>query len=328
MLPGPDTHTEKLPSSVFDVCTPTQGSREVIKAPCSKKWMALDIISSAGIGTFAVSIDEHPLWVYAVDGHYIEPLKVDVLTLANGERYSVFVQLNKPASNYGVRIASLALAQLIDTTAVLSYDDAEQSYANGSTAITSEPSINRAGGNVTSDVVFFNQAEMVSFPPQFPQPAPEVDQTFLFSLATAGSSYRWALNGTTYDHAIDNSKPWALYNSQRNESKLTMTDHSYIKILLRLPLPVTSHLRPRTTLGSTLSSTSPLSANLPIRCTNIATKASFWAREKVISSGALLQRLWQKYRSNSILSLHHFGMDLLHRLVRLDQHGLPCATKL
>ncbi|KAJ4359831.1 uncharacterized protein N0V89_000387 [Didymosphaeria variabile] len=211
LFPSPDTNLTALPSSVFDVCTPTQGSREVIKAPCSDKWMALDIISSAGIATFAVSIDEHPLWVYAVDGHYIEPLKVDALTLANGERYSVFVQLDKTAKNYGIRIASLALAQLIDTTAVFSYDDAEQSYGNGSTTIESEPSINRAGDNVTADVIFFDQAEMVSFPPQFPQPAPAADQTFLFSLVTAGSSYRWAMNGTTYDHAIDNSNPPFLY---------------------------------------------------------------------------------------------------------------------
>ncbi|KAK7179955.1 multicopper oxidase [Paraphaeosphaeria sporulosa] len=211
MLPSPDTNITALPPSAFDVCTPTRGSREVIRAPCSKKWMALDIISSASIGTYAVSIDKHPLWVYAVDGHYIEPLKVDALTLANGERYSVFVQLDKPASNYGIRIASLALAQLIDTTAVLSYEDTEQSYGNGSITPSSEPSINRAGGNATSDVVFFDQAKMVSFPPQFPQPAPEAEQTFLFSLVTAGSSFRWALNGTAYDHAIDDSEPPLMY---------------------------------------------------------------------------------------------------------------------
>ncbi|KAL1594398.1 hypothetical protein SLS60_010158 [Paraconiothyrium brasiliense] len=249
---GPDTNLTALPSSVFDVCIPTQGSREVVKAPSSDKWMSLDIISSASIGTFAFSIDEHPLWVYAVDGHYIEPLKVDVLTVANGERYSVFVQLNKTAKNYGIRVASLALAQLIDTTAVFSYDDAEQSYGNGSTTLESKPSINRAGGNVTADVVFFNQAEMVSFPPQFPQPAPAVDQTFLFSLVTAGSSYRWALNGTAFDNAIDNSNPPLLYQRPHaitNDSNLILTtkNNTWIDLVFHVatagqpPHPIHKH---------------------------------------------------------------------------------------
>lgn len=207
MLPSPDTNITALPHSVFDVCTPTKGSREIIKAPCSAKWVALDIISSAAIATFAISIDEHPLWVYAVDGHYIEPMKVDAVTLANGQRYSVFVQLDKPIGNYGVRVVSLALAQLISTTAVLSYEDAGQSHSNSSEAVSSKPFIDQAGGNTTTDVVFFNQVEMVSFPPQFPQPAPEVDQTVVFNLDTAGSSYRWALNGTTFDDSIENSNP-------------------------------------------------------------------------------------------------------------------------
>lgn len=26
----------------------------------------------------AVSIDEHPMWIYALDGRYVEPVQVDV----------------------------------------------------------------------------------------------------------------------------------------------------------------------------------------------------------------------------------------------------------
>jgi FtsP/CotA-like multicopper oxidase with cupredoxin domain len=66
----------------------------VIVPPAGAKWLALDIISAAGVATLAFSIDEHPMWVYAVDAHYIEPLKVDALTVANGDRYSIFVQLD------------------------------------------------------------------------------------------------------------------------------------------------------------------------------------------------------------------------------------------
>jgi len=206
---GSETNISALPEEIFNVCSATQGSREIVKASSSAKWLALDVISTAGIDSFAFSIDEHPLWVYAVDGHYIEPLQVDVLGISNGERYSVFVELDKPATNYGIRLASTALAQLIDTTAVLAYDlnsTREDVYPVNSTPFTT-----RAGFGVSTDVTFFDQSQMVSFPPQFPQPPPKVDQTFILKLDTVGSSYIWALNDTVFDHAIDNTDPPLLY---------------------------------------------------------------------------------------------------------------------
>jgi len=149
----------------------------------------------------AFSIDEHPLWVYAVDGHYIEPLKVDVLTLLNGDRYSIFVQLNKPSGAYGIRVAGTAAAQLLDTFAVLVYPGGSGNQTNSTgdgniNAVTSNPSINRAGLGVSTNVTFFSQAQMVSFPPQFPQPAPAPDQTVIMTLAVEGSSYNWVMNGS------------------------------------------------------------------------------------------------------------------------------------
>ncbi|KAF2727478.1 hypothetical protein EJ04DRAFT_451268 [Polyplosphaeria fusca] len=219
-----ETNIDALPEEIFEVCTPTQGSREVIKVPHKAKWLALDIISTAGIDSFSFSIDEHPLWIFAVDGGYIEPLKVDAITVANGDRYSVFVQLDKPAKNYGVRVASVALVQLIDTTAVLSYESGWGNYRNSTChghsyceddddvdTITSTPSINQAGLAISDNVTFFNQAQMVAFPPQFPQPAPEADQTFIMSLLTVGNSYTWALNGSAFNHAIDDEDPPLLY---------------------------------------------------------------------------------------------------------------------
>jgi FtsP/CotA-like multicopper oxidase with cupredoxin domain len=195
---------DALPEEVFEICTPTEGSREVIQAPRDKKWYALDIISSAGISTFAFSIDEHPLWVYAVDGHYIEPLKVDVLTVANGDRYSVFIQLDKSAGNYGIRVASLAATQIIDTTAVLAYSGGyEVNYCGNPTdVVSSMPSIDLGGAPTFSNATHFDQALMESFPPQFPQPAPEVSQTFKLMMGTVENSYTWALNSTPLAHPM------------------------------------------------------------------------------------------------------------------------------
>ncbi|KAH7082931.1 multicopper oxidase-domain-containing protein [Paraphoma chrysanthemicola] len=211
---SPAINIGALPKEVFEICTPTKGVREVVQAPRDKKWLALDIISTAGIGTFAFSIDEHPLWVYAVDGHYIEPLQVDILTVANGDRYSVFIRLDKPKGGYGIRVASLAATQVIDTTAILAYDGGYgfHYYGNTTNAVSSKPSINLGGEPTSPNATVFKQALMKSFPPQFPQPAPEVSQTFLLRMGTVGNSYTWALNSTPLAHpTLDNFSPPLLY---------------------------------------------------------------------------------------------------------------------
>jgi len=197
-----------LPDEVFHICTPTQGSREIITPSPGKKWLALDVISTAGIDTFAFSIDEHPLWIYAVDAHYIEPLKVDVLTVSNGDRYSVFVELDKKSANYAIRVASNSASQVIDTYALLSYTSlatgkrCENSTTESHAKLAaSEPSINRAGQTTAPDVAVFDQAQMKSFPPQFPVPAPEPAQTLFMHMKTYENSYTWALNSTPLYHS-------------------------------------------------------------------------------------------------------------------------------
>ncbi|KAF2260557.1 hypothetical protein CC78DRAFT_584689 [Lojkania enalia] len=234
-----------LPPEVFDICTPTQGSQEIIKAPSEAKWLALDLISAAGTATLAFSIDEHPLWVYAVDGHYIEPLQVDTLSLANGDRYSVFVKLDKPASNYGIRLAATTLNQLIDTTAILSYgsDNTTQKARSDSVGIiTSSASINQAGRPLSPNVTVFNQGQMVSFPPQFPQPGPEVDQTFIMSLQAVGNAYTWVLNGTAFNHDFDDLNPPLLYREPEirglgQNITIVTKNNTWIDLIFRVVTP-------------------------------------------------------------------------------------------
>ena len=201
-----------IPDEVFHGCMQTEGTAEVITVSPSKKWAAFAVISPAGIDTFAFSIDQHPMWVYAVDGHYIDPICVHALTIANGERYSFFIELNQPAANYGIRVASVSLSQLIDTTAVLSYEGATENISN--------PYIDQAGGKTGEGTVnFLSELETKSYPPQFPQPAPEPDQTFIMTLDTAGSTYQWALNKSPFDANIDSeANPWITQDAESLEA--------------------------------------------------------------------------------------------------------------
>lgn len=253
---GAVTNPGAIPPSVFEVCTPTEGSRETIHAPSGKKWLALDVISSAGVGTFAFSIDEHPLWVYAVDGHYIEPVRYDVLTVVNGDRYSVFVELNNPGkkNNFGIRVASLALVQLIDTTALFSYSATTERdssyktthgpYTNSSSSdIISRPYTNRAGQPVSPEVTVLDHTSTHPFPAQFPQPAPSAAQTFILTAGNVGNSYTWALNATPFSHAaFDNIAP-LLYTAPdpaQGSGNLTLTTKNATWIDLIFVVPALS----------------------------------------------------------------------------------------
>lgn len=234
-----------IPPEVFDICTPTNGSREVIKAPHDKKWIAFDVISNAGIDTWAFSIDEHPLIVYAVDGFYIEPLKVELIYLTNGARYSIFVELTKKSigGDYGIRVVALAPVQVIDTTAILSYGGTHnpKPYNNSDSTeiVTSTPSVNRGGMPTSPNVTVFDESQMKSFPPQFPQPAPEVSQTVFLSLGDIGNSFTWAMNMTPFDYAMANADEPYLYQHPPFNSNLTISNknNTWVDIILIVAQP-------------------------------------------------------------------------------------------
>ncbi len=126
---------------------------------CDKsKWFALDLIGTFGLLTVAFSIDELPMWVYAVDGEYIEPQKVDALAITSGERYSVLMKL-ETAGDYTIRIASTTETQMVAGYGTLSYRaDDQEPFTRPSV-----PYINDVGANTTADVVFLNANTVIPY---------------------------------------------------------------------------------------------------------------------------------------------------------------------
>jgi FtsP/CotA-like multicopper oxidase with cupredoxin domain len=258
------TNISAIPPEVFDICTPSYGSRAVVVPPSDLRWLSFDIISAAGVATLSFSIDEHPMWVYAVDGHYIEPLKVDAVTVANGDRYSVFVQLDKTNGTYGVRVASLSATQLLATTAILSYDGGyvPDRLKNNTDVVSSNPYIDVSGHLISSDYVMFNQSNMRSFPSRYPQPAPEPDQTFFLHMGTVGNSFTWALNSTPISHPrLDNMDPPLLYdapNVDRTGGNITIVtkNNTWVDLVMvnhvpgSPPHPIHKHTNKGFILGS------------------------------------------------------------------------------
>ncbi|KAI2785676.1 Laccase abr2 [Penicillium oxalicum] len=130
-----------LPEGLNSGCVPSQGDTTVFQVDRDAEWASFNFISAAGIKALAVSIDEHPLYIYEVDGRYIEPQLAHEFPIYNGERYS---------------------AMVISGFATLSYLGSEQS------SYQSVPYFDYGGINTTESVIVLNTTHLPPYPPILP----------------------------------------------------------------------------------------------------------------------------------------------------------------
>ena len=188
-----------MPAGIFEGCTPTEGSVETItvgRAALDKdEWVALDLVGAVNFMTMAVSIDEHDMWVYAMDGSYIEPQKVQALILTNGDRYSVLVKPHK-AGDFRIRAGAVSAPQIIEGHAILSVKDGSSSFPGPAVALSDKSHVSIGGVPRSEDVVFFDQSTARPFPAS-PIPA-RADDFFLLRMNLDGGSWLWAMNSTRF----------------------------------------------------------------------------------------------------------------------------------
>ncbi|KAJ9271249.1 hypothetical protein DTO212C5_2599 [Paecilomyces variotii] len=202
---GPYPHNfSAIPPGLFSGCEPTEGSTEILTVDPHDGYVSWDLIGANSLLNIAFSIDEHPMYIYAVDGRYVEPQLVDAVTITNGRRFSVLVKLDKPAGDYTVRFVVNGLSQMMNGSAILTYVNAVKTQSG-----PSEPYINLVGSNATADVTFQNESAMVPFPVE--TPAQTADQTFILSLNHYNASYRWTLGNSSYPLSLEESQPLLFY---------------------------------------------------------------------------------------------------------------------
>ncbi|PHH54403.1 Laccase abr2 [Ceratocystis fimbriata CBS 114723] len=220
---GFSTNLSAIPPTIFDTCVNSSGSQAVLSysAPAQSKinlgiklgsskaatkgpsgtWVALDLIGAFGLLTASFSIDETPMWVYAVDGAFIVPQKVDAITISLGARYSIAFKLSSPGI-YPMRLASVTTAQTLAAHAILEYSTpSQEAQVAASQRGPTVASITPRGAGVDPSVVFFNQSDIKAYPPQ--AVSPTVDQTVIMYMRVAGHAHEWALNSTIYPMALD-----------------------------------------------------------------------------------------------------------------------------
>lgn len=204
---------------MFDVCHASTGATSKYTVDASKGYAAFHFYNSGVANIFTVAIDEHSLWIFAVDGHYITPVNVNAINIEPGARISAFVPLVKKPANYIVRVSNPGVDQILFGTAVMS-------YVNGDSSYVSQPIINKVGQNNTSPFVYFdpNTSKYTSFPPSSPRSTSDI--TYHLDLGRFGTSWTWTLSGNeAYTAADEDSQPLLYnYNSQvGRDSNITIT---------------------------------------------------------------------------------------------------------
>jgi FtsP/CotA-like multicopper oxidase with cupredoxin domain len=184
-----------VPSGAYEQCTPSSGQMPQITVDPKKNggWTALTFINTGGFQGLKFTIDNHKMWVYAVDGHYVTPQLVDVIVANNGDRYSVMIHLDQNPGQYTIRVANNGLNQVISGFGVLGYKGATWPASEDPDALSK---MNYAGVNLTHLVPFVD-AKASPFPPV--KVGQKADQTFTFNVEKLGrpfGAYEWTLDGT------------------------------------------------------------------------------------------------------------------------------------
>ncbi|KAJ5949286.1 hypothetical protein N7454_000870 [Penicillium verhagenii] len=232
-------HPELLPGGLNSGCQPSEGPPSVFEVDPETKWASFNFISAAALKALVVSIDEHPMYVYEVDGRYIEPQLAHSVPIYNGQRYSVMVRLDQETANYQMRVAGNG-NQVISGFATLTYKGGESSKRE------SVPYIDYGGINTTSSVIVLNDINLPPYPAI--QPASNADDFHLLTLGRINSSWEWTLDGTTFLPAKLASMEPVLNNPQSpdldSSLKIETRNNTWVDIVFQLAIPEPTLLQP------------------------------------------------------------------------------------
>jgi FtsP/CotA-like multicopper oxidase with cupredoxin domain len=235
-----DTSYYLVPPGLQTGCKATKGSKESFKVDASQKWIALHFIGALSLKIGTVSIDEHPMWIYAVDGQYIRPQLAHTFSLRNGERYSAMIKLDKTPGDYTIRVANNLPNQLLSGYATLS-------YAHGLKMNGSIPYIDYGGSNVTDSVIRLDDKLLVPF--NAPPVAKSADAMHILTLGRLGANWRWTLNDvSSYDVDLERHLPLLQHPNATSDmgSKLTIAtkNNTWVDLIFVVAIAPSNQAQP------------------------------------------------------------------------------------
>lgn len=203
-----DMNLTALPPRAYDECK--VGSHVdgdyTVNVDARHRWAAISFINAGAQHPLLVSIDNHIMHVFSVDGQYIQPFAADQVAVGNGNRIHVLVELGQLPGRYTIRIAHQLPNQVIAGFAYLVYDGIDNSAPSTS-------KFNFAGRSA-EDFILFDETMSVPYPPI--QPAVFVDRTHKLLLRKLGAphtSSEWTMSGIQrYNESLAHTSSPMLFN--------------------------------------------------------------------------------------------------------------------
>ncbi|KAL1748820.1 Cupredoxin [Schizophyllum fasciatum] len=123
-----------VPKEMWKTCNATGADRPLYTLdvnPQDGGWASIAVVNVGGLWELKFSIDEHPFYVYAVDGQDVQTTKAfDTISIPAGTRFQVMIKLDKEAgSAYTIRAAANVIPQMLTGYGVLQYRGASTSSA-------------------------------------------------------------------------------------------------------------------------------------------------------------------------------------------------------
>ncbi|KAF2675306.1 conidial pigment biosynthesis oxidase Arb2/brown2 [Microthyrium microscopicum] len=184
-----------LPPELSYSCDATTVAPSIFHVRSADRWASFNFILSASVQTPMISIDDHEMWVYAADGSFVEPQRVDGMLIFSGQRYSALVRLkdNPAFDTYTMRFSNVGGNQIIFATALLSYNS---NSTNLVVAPDSYALYDQAGNATNSSAVTLDPSTLVPYPAI--TPAQQADATHIFKAGRAGAAWRWTISASPH----------------------------------------------------------------------------------------------------------------------------------
>ncbi|KAF2475269.1 laccase [Lindgomyces ingoldianus] len=187
------SHPETIPASLQEGCIPSTGSNATIEVDPAAGWVSFNFIAASTQKQVLISIDEHPMWIYEVDGHWVKPKEYLSAAISAGERFSAMVKLDKPPGTYTIRLPDSGSTQVISGFANLV-------YKGSNSTIVPKPYVTYGGFNATipAGIQTYTPWDlptdiMPPFPPIAPRPG-AADEEYLLVMGRLNSSIGYTVN--------------------------------------------------------------------------------------------------------------------------------------
>jgi FtsP/CotA-like multicopper oxidase with cupredoxin domain len=216
----------KVPKHMQWECRPSSGSNYTVEVDPADGWASFNFIGTASNKQILFSIDEHLMWLYEVDGGYVEPQEFVSAAISSGQRFSVMVKLDKPPARYTIRLPDAGVTQVISGFANLVYKGAENSTRESQPYVTYGGQTPLGGTHTKSYTP--NEAMTDTLIP-WPAAAPALvaDEEFHLLMGRTDASINYTMNTKyMYPPGFQADRPMLFYP---NSTLGTEDDHLFVR---------------------------------------------------------------------------------------------------